>query len=130
MGFGKVSWKQSLSVGAALMKQSLLGVLGRLQIRERGDLWIALSKEAARKICDSVAKAIVWWSFLFCTAQVPGNSGRFIDISMTAWAFAKAGMAERVLFGQLASAAMDCSDLPPKLCCTIAQFVHKFKLAQ
>lgn len=80
----------------------LAWVLAKLQIRERGDLWIALSKEAARKIC---------------------NSGRFIDISMTAWAFAKAGMAERVLFGQLASAAMDCSDLPPH---TIANLCWAF----
>ncbi|CAJ1398903.1 unnamed protein product [Effrenium voratum] len=72
----------------------LAWVLAKLQIRERGDLWVALSKEAARKIC---------------------TSGRFIDISMTAWAFAKAGMAERILFGQLASAAMSCQDLPPQL---------------
>ncbi|CAJ1425286.1 unnamed protein product, partial [Effrenium voratum] len=80
----------------------LAWVLAKLQIRERGDLWVALSKEAARKIC---------------------TSGRFIDISMTAWAFAKAGMAERILFGQLASAAMSCQDLPPH---TIANLCWAF----
>lgn len=81
----------------------LAWVLAKLQITDRArELWSALSKEAARKIC---------------------TSGRFIDISMTAWAFAKAGMAERVLFGQLATAAMECSDLPPH---TIANLVWAF----
>ncbi|CAK9066509.1 unnamed protein product [Durusdinium trenchii] len=80
----------------------LAWVLAKLQIRERSDLWVALSKEAARKICDS---------------------GRFIDISMTAWAFAKAGQAERILFGQLASAALQCNDLPPH---TIANLCWAF----
>lgn len=81
----------------------LAWVLAKLQIKERArDLWAALAKEAAKKIC---------------------SSGRFIDISMTAWAFAKAGMAERVLFGQLASAAMECSELPPH---TIANLLWAF----
>ena len=65
----------------------LAWVLARLQITEAvRPLWVALSAEASKKIC---------------------SSGRFIDISMTAWAFAKAGMAERVLFGQLATAALE-----------------------
>eukprot|EP00445_Apocalathium_hangoei_P015348 CAMPEP_0203877280 /NCGR_PEP_ID=MMETSP0359-20131031/21896_1 /ASSEMBLY_ACC=CAM_ASM_000338 /TAXON_ID=268821 /ORGANISM="Scrippsiella Hangoei, Strain SHTV-5" /LENGTH=942 /DNA_ID=CAMNT_0050796211 /DNA_START=34 /DNA_END=2859 /DNA_ORIENTATION=+ len=81
----------------------LAWVLAKLQIKEQAqELWIALSKEAAKKIC---------------------TSGRFIDISMTAWAFAKAGMAERVLFGQLATAAMACTELPPH---TIANLVWAF----
>mmetsp|Transcript_28164 Transcript_28164/g.50840 ORF Transcript_28164/g.50840 Transcript_28164/m.50840 type:complete len:971 (-) Transcript_28164:50-2962(-) len=80
----------------------LAWVLAKLQIRDRGDLWAALSREAAKKIC---------------------NSGRFIDISMTAWAFAKAGVAERVLFGQLATAAMECEELPPH---TIANLCWAF----
>jgi hypothetical protein len=42
---------------------------------------------------------------------------------MTAWAFAKAGKAERVLFGQLASAAMECTELPPH---TIANLLWAF----
>jgi len=81
----------------------LAWVLAKLQIKDKArELWVALSKEATRKIC---------------------TSGRFIDISMTAWAFAKAGMAERVLFGQLATAAMECTDLPPH---TIANLVWAF----
>jgi len=77
--------------------------LAKFQITDHArDLWAALSKEAAKKIC---------------------SSGRFIDISMTAWAFAKAGMAERVLFGQLATAALECTDLPPH---TIANLVWAF----
>lgn len=80
----------------------LAWVLAKLQIRDRGDLWAALSREAAKKIC---------------------NSGKFIDISMTAWAFAKAGVAERVLFGQLAAAAMECDELPPH---TIANLCWAF----
>eukprot|EP00929_Paragymnodinium_shiwhaense_P092186 TRINITY_DN52061_c0_g1_i1.p1 TRINITY_DN52061_c0_g1~~TRINITY_DN52061_c0_g1_i1.p1 ORF type:complete len:963 (+),score=176.68 TRINITY_DN52061_c0_g1_i1:124-3012(+) len=74
----------------------------KLQVRDRGDLWSALAKEAAKKIA---------------------TSDRFIDISMTAWAFAKAGTAERVLFGQLASASMACTELPPH---TIANLVWAF----
>lgn len=125
------------------------GALCRLQIRERSDLWMALSKEAARKICGSVSTVVLvrWhdgsdadvfylcftschrpplhqylsrvqgpafqqfhhrnsWLIqhaglgrrLFFAMQVvpfsQGNSGRFIDISMTAWAFAKAGQAD------------------------------------
>lgn len=81
----------------------LAWVLAKLQIKEDArDLWDALGKEASKKIC---------------------SSGRFLDISMTAWAFAKAGMAERVLFGQLATAAMECSELPPH---TIANVVWAF----
>merc|ERR1740123_2804062 len=81
----------------------LAWTLAKLQITEKArELWAALAKEAAKKIC---------------------SSGRFIDISMTAWAFAKAGMAERVLFGQLASAALECTDLPPH---TIANLVWAF----
>lgn len=81
----------------------LAWTLAKLQVTDRArELWAALSKEAAKKIC---------------------SSGRFIDISMTAWAFAKAGMAERVLFGQLATAAMECTDLPPH---TIANLVWAF----
>eukprot|EP00927_Polykrikos_kofoidii_P031259 TRINITY_DN26908_c0_g1_i1.p1 TRINITY_DN26908_c0_g1~~TRINITY_DN26908_c0_g1_i1.p1 ORF type:complete len:980 (+),score=206.02 TRINITY_DN26908_c0_g1_i1:74-3013(+) len=80
----------------------LAWVMAKLNITERGDLWVALSKQAAKKIC---------------------TSGRFIDISMTAWSFAKAGTAERVLFGQLATAALECTDLPPH---TIANLLWAF----
>eukprot|EP00403_Amphidinium_massartii_P012322 CAMPEP_0178409162 /NCGR_PEP_ID=MMETSP0689_2-20121128/20320_1 /TAXON_ID=160604 /ORGANISM="Amphidinium massartii, Strain CS-259" /LENGTH=962 /DNA_ID=CAMNT_0020030295 /DNA_START=43 /DNA_END=2931 /DNA_ORIENTATION=+ len=77
--------------------------LAKLNMGESAqEVWAALSKEAAKKICAS---------------------GRFIDISMTAWAFAKAGKGERVLFGQLATAAMECTDLPPH---TIANLVWAF----
>jgi len=81
----------------------LAWTLATLRIKEGvQELWVALSKESAKKIC---------------------SSGRFIDISMTAWAFAKAGMAERVLFGQLATAALECDDLPPH---TIANLLWAF----
>eukprot|EP00930_Biecheleria_cincta_P028774 TRINITY_DN20056_c0_g1_i3.p1 TRINITY_DN20056_c0_g1~~TRINITY_DN20056_c0_g1_i3.p1 ORF type:complete len:917 (+),score=146.43 TRINITY_DN20056_c0_g1_i3:83-2833(+) len=80
----------------------LAWVMAKGQMKHRGDLWAALSREATRKIC---------------------SSGRFIDISMTAWAFAKAGVAERVLFGQLATAAMECTELPPH---TIANLCWAF----
>lgn len=46
-------------------KTSKHGALCRLQIRERSDLWMALSKEAARKICGSVSRVGLvrwhWW---------------------------------------------------------------------
>lgn len=81
----------------------LAWVLAKLEITEGSEeLWAALTREAARKIC---------------------SSGRFIDISMTAWAFAKAGKAERVLFGQLATAALECTELPPH---TIANLLWAF----
>eukprot|EP00928_Gymnodinium_smaydae_P030781 TRINITY_DN22788_c0_g7_i1.p1 TRINITY_DN22788_c0_g7~~TRINITY_DN22788_c0_g7_i1.p1 ORF type:complete len:992 (+),score=211.28 TRINITY_DN22788_c0_g7_i1:60-2978(+) len=85
----------------------LAWVLAKLQITERArDLWAALAKEAAKKICSSL---------------------RFLDISMTAWAFAKAGMAERVLFGQLGTAAMECTELPPHTVANLAWAFAKSK---
>mmetsp|Transcript_48043 Transcript_48043/g.135739 ORF Transcript_48043/g.135739 Transcript_48043/m.135739 type:complete len:963 (+) Transcript_48043:131-3019(+) len=77
--------------------------LAKLEISTSASaLWAGLSKVAAKTIC---------------------SSGRFIDISMTAWAFAKAGMAERVLFAQLATAALECKELPAH---TIANLVWAF----
>lgn len=52
---------------------------------EAREIWALLSKEAAKKC----------------------YGGSFIDISMIAWAFASSGQAERVLFGQLATAALE-----------------------
>lgn len=81
----------------------LAWVLAKLGLgQEVRELWASLSRQAAMRIC---------------------SSGRFIDISMTAWAFAKAGMAERVLFGQLATSALQCTELPPH---TIANLLWAF----
>ncbi|CAE8662844.1 unnamed protein product, partial [Polarella glacialis] len=77
--------------------------LAKLDIKDAArELWALLSKEAAKKCSE----------------------GRFIDISMIAWSFAKAGLAERVLFGQLATAALAVKeDLPPH---TIANLAWAF----
>lgn len=55
-------------------KTSKHGALWRLQIRERSDLWMALSKEAARKICGSVSRVALVVVMLTVFVKGAGSS--------------------------------------------------------